>query len=272
MPGFWGYYLCPNCALFRCLCESSGLIYSISRISEYLRLIKPECNATGAFPGRLYLFLSNPRLGIKWIQIFYHCVGRCWGVVIVFLYFLDVQVWVALLLAKAQWTKSYQTYISNPLVTSKTEEEYSKIIRVVTTPMAIHITFNSRKNVETKIKTNNNNNNNNNNNRIRETKHQTHQHGYLPKTASPQNGRHPLYNTDPQGSGHPEQYGLGVSLACPMRVVLLIKLRNQGPHVKAAVVKIPIVRVYYAQIICNLKRSPNERKKSCVRPETLFRF
>lgn len=153
MAGFWGYYLCPNCALFRCLCESSGLIYSISRISEYLRLIKPECNATGAFPGRLYLFLSNQRLGIKWIQIFYHCVGRCWGVVIVFLYFLDVQVWVALLLAKAQWTESYQTYISNPFVTSKTKEEYSKIIRVVTTPMAIHITFNPRKNVETKKNT-----------------------------------------------------------------------------------------------------------------------
>ena len=152
MAGFWGYYLCPNCALFRCLCESSGLIYSISRISEYLRLIKPECNATGAFPGRLYLFLSNPRLGIKWIQIFYHCVGRCWGVVIVFLYFLDVQVWVALLLAKAQWTESYQTYISNPFVTSKTKEEYSKIIRVVTTPIAIHITFNSSKKCRNKTK------------------------------------------------------------------------------------------------------------------------
>ena len=48
------------------------------------------------------------------------------------------------------------------------------------------------------------------------------------KTASPQNSRHPLYNTDPQRSGHPEQYGIEVSLACPMGVVLLIKLRNQA--------------------------------------------
>lgn len=70
MPRFRGYYLCPNYALFRCLCESSGLISSISRISEYLRLIKPDCNATGAFPAWFYLSFTNPRLGIKWIQIF----------------------------------------------------------------------------------------------------------------------------------------------------------------------------------------------------------
>lgn len=38
-------------------------------------------------------------------DFFYHCVGRCWWVVIVFLYFLDVLVWVALLLAKVHGTE-----------------------------------------------------------------------------------------------------------------------------------------------------------------------
>lgn len=119
MPRFRGYYLCPNYALFRCLCESSGLISSISRISEYLRLIKPDCNATGAFPARFYLSFTNPRLGIKWIQIFYHCVGRCWWVVIVFLYFLDVLVWVALLLAKVHRTEVKKRNISYPWLSQR---------------------------------------------------------------------------------------------------------------------------------------------------------
>lgn len=56
-------------------------------------------------------------------RFFYHCVGRCWWVVIVFLYFLDVLVWVALLLAKVHGTevKKKEKYIvpstlTDPLV------------------------------------------------------------------------------------------------------------------------------------------------------------
>lgn len=84
-----------------------------------MRLIKPDCNATGAFPARFYLSFTNPRLGIKWIQIFYHCVGRCWWVVIVFLYFLDVLVWVALLLAKVHRTEVKKRNISYPRLSQR---------------------------------------------------------------------------------------------------------------------------------------------------------
>lgn len=164
MPRFRGYYLCPNYALFRCLCESSGLISSISRISEYLRLIKPDCNATGAFPARFYLSFTNPRLGIKWIQIFYHCVGRCWWVVIVFLYFLDVLVWVALLLAKVHGTevKKKKYILPSTLTAPLVKLFFIKILRqktftnnVFTTrpQQPLYATLNEHQFIHTKTKT-----------------------------------------------------------------------------------------------------------------------